>query len=424
MAQLQGGQPGGQSAPHRRTGATSRVPGPMRTPFLVFVGVLFVLTGALLAIACSNVAGMLLGASHGAAARDGHAPGHRRQPRPAGRASCSPRPHCCSVAAGVVAVPLTAAGVRLVNASLPALPIALNLALTVNGRVVAFALGMLARHGARLRPGAGPPRARPRPGAAAPWRRGHRRRRRPALRHAAGRSAGRAVADARRHRRPLRAHAGAGRGGHQSRVHDRRRVLANLDVSLAGFRGPAAVDLVQRLQTRVAALPGVTGGRRGPDDSPPGQRLRPGPATGAGYHRTGRRRHRRCRLERRDARVLRRGPNADRRRPRPARRRPRRSDTRRRGQRDLRAYGLAGPLRRRPAPAPPGARRRRDVARSRGSSRRREVPLHQRRARAVPVRADGAASDRRRHAVRRSRPGRGPTRRYAPPWPRWSRACR
>ena len=32
----------------------------MRTPFLVFVAVLFVLTGALLAIACSNVAGMLL----------------------------------------------------------------------------------------------------------------------------------------------------------------------------------------------------------------------------------------------------------------------------------------------------------------------------------------------------------------------------
>ena len=34
--------------------------------------------------------------------------------------------------------------------------------------------------------------------------------------------------------------------------------LANLDVSLSGFRGPAAVDLVQRLQTRVAGLPGVT----------------------------------------------------------------------------------------------------------------------------------------------------------------------
>ena len=32
----------------------------MRTPFLAFIGFLFALTGALLAIACSNVAGMLL----------------------------------------------------------------------------------------------------------------------------------------------------------------------------------------------------------------------------------------------------------------------------------------------------------------------------------------------------------------------------
>ncbi|MEP6782999.1 MAG: ABC transporter permease, partial [Acidobacteriota bacterium] len=37
-----------------------RIPGPVRTPFVAFIGFLFALTGALLAIACSNVAGMML----------------------------------------------------------------------------------------------------------------------------------------------------------------------------------------------------------------------------------------------------------------------------------------------------------------------------------------------------------------------------
>jgi hypothetical protein len=54
-----------------RLAAMGRIPGPVRMPFLAFIGFLFALTGALLAIACSNVAGMLL-AKPRAPSRNGH----------------------------------------------------------------------------------------------------------------------------------------------------------------------------------------------------------------------------------------------------------------------------------------------------------------------------------------------------------------
>ncbi|MGE0362684.1 MAG: ABC transporter permease, partial [Vicinamibacterales bacterium] len=235
--------------------ATSRVPGPMRTPFLVFIGALFALTGALLAIACSNVAGMLLARASA-----------RRREMATRLAIGASRSRLVAqlltetallfLAAGALAVPLTLAGVRLLNAALPALPIALNLTIAVNGRVVLFALGaslvtaMLfglapARHalGADVAPLLH--------GAAATVDR-----RRMWLRHtlvvAQVALALMLVTTAGLFVRTLRAAATVDPGFSTAQV-----MLANVDVSLLGFRGPAASSLVERLTARLAALPGV-----------------------------------------------------------------------------------------------------------------------------------------------------------------------
>jgi predicted permease len=235
---------------------TSRVPGPMRTPFLVFLGVLIVLTAALLAIACSNVAGMLLAQ---AAAR-------RREMATRLAIGASRRRLLSQLlaetgllflVAGVLAVPLTFAAVRVLNGFLPAVPVALNLALTVSGRVGAFALGVSlvtavvfglapARHAlghdlAPLLHGAAATADRQRL-----W-----------LRHALVVAqvalSLMLVVTAGLFVRTLQAAARVDPGFTTTGV-----VLANVNASLSGFRGAAAMDLVERLQARVASLPGVT----------------------------------------------------------------------------------------------------------------------------------------------------------------------
>ena len=103
-----------------------RIPGPVRTPFLAFIGFLFALTGALVAIACSNVAGMLLA----------RAATRRREMATRLAVGAGPRPLITQLltetmvlfaAAAVVSVPLTYWLVALLAGSLPALPVILNL---------------------------------------------------------------------------------------------------------------------------------------------------------------------------------------------------------------------------------------------------------------------------------------------------------
>ena len=123
---------------------TGRIPGPFRTPFVAFLGFLFALTGALLAIAGSNVAGMLLARA-----------AMRRREMATRLAIGAGRGRLISqlltetmvlfAAAAIVSVPVTYWLVSLMEGSLPALPVSLNLDIQVNARVMvfAFALGLL-----------------------------------------------------------------------------------------------------------------------------------------------------------------------------------------------------------------------------------------------------------------------------------------
>lgn len=235
---------------------TSRIPGPMRTPFLAFIGFLFALTSALVAIACSNVGGMLL--ARAATRRREMA---TRLAVGAGRgrliAQLLTETMVLFAVAGAAALPLTFALMRVLESFLPALPVMINLDLSLNWRVMLFAMGVALAAGLVF--GLAP--ARHALGAdLAPMLHGANAtvdRRRFRLRNVlvAGQVALSLmlVVIAFLFVRTLQAASTIDTGFETANVQ-----IASVDVSLSGYRGQQAVALAERYEERLRAISGVT----------------------------------------------------------------------------------------------------------------------------------------------------------------------
>ena len=255
MAAFKKAEPAANQRYTINTAPMGRIPGPFRTPFLAFIGLLFALTGALLAIACSNVAGMLL--ARAATRRREMA---TRLAVGAGRgqliAQLLTETMVLFATAAMMSIPLTFWLVSLMVGSLPALPLSLNLDVDVNIRVMTFAFGIALITGvifglAPARHALGSDLAPMLHGAYATADRKRFRLRNSLVTGQVALSL-MLVVTALLFLRSLERAAQTNPGFQTANIQ-----IASVDVSLSGYREQQAVELANRFKERLRAVPGV-----------------------------------------------------------------------------------------------------------------------------------------------------------------------